>query len=64
MPVKLYYSKRGSSTGVSKQLSEIFNTTFLKSIVTRKKALLHTVNVPIPAHQIFRKPRRMGMRGG
>ena len=24
----------------------------------------HTVNVPFPAHQIFRKPRRIGMRGG
>ena len=25
---------------------------------------VHTVNVSIPAHQIFQKPRLMGMRGG
>ena len=28
------------------------------------KLTKHTVNVPIPAHQIFRKPRHMGMHGG
>ena len=32
---------------------------FLKTVVRR-----NSHNIPFPAHQIFRKPRRIGMRSG
>ena len=44
-------------------LEQIYYKSYLQEIFTTGTGL-HTVNAPFPAHQIFRKPRHMGMRGG